>query len=247
MMDGMKMPNMLSRLKQQETPAVAQGEITACVGRSDDFMDENGMRQDAPDHTTLGGAEDVIYFEFDPEHNSTTRRRQVEMLDAAGHKHGGIDTYVISTVNGKDKKSRGYAGCTGIALVGYDPKLKQNISILIHNSPPALGFGRFRLEGEKSDTQLKFEKHFNEVASRFMSNVDVHTVSAVVFGGRTDPNEDINFEKNINEAKKLVRNVVGVEAGEVIAPNDGLDERIDAYLKTQERKLFISRRVRNTS
>jgi hypothetical protein len=152
--------------------------------------------------------------------------------------------HIISDCNTKDKYSKRYGDCTGVACVGTDKNTEEQISLLTHQDPK-----RF-LE----DTGGWLERDLTERLKKLQELCVPGTVDVVVYGGKGP-----NYKDSIKTISSLCKSVFNFEPVIMTGPNVDIydDESLtdeektkrakdgdvftDTYLDTQKRRLYIIR------
>lgn len=200
---------------------LAPGEkpIIACVGTFEDFEGEFQKNVDNP--------ENVDWFATKPE------MVKKNLLNA------GVETYVISPLDNKDKRSDGYSPCTGVIVVGRDKDTKENISFLTHQYFTKLSHFDF-LPSFIGDLKKRLEETKERCIPR--------TIDVVVVGGLYNDNgvEEEYYKKAINVLSQNIRDAFGFEPVIITGPKTNIDfdeQEEDIILDTKNRRLYIARPV----
>ena len=161
--------------------------------------------------------------------------------EADREKHGllsaGPNTYVISPVNEMPKYSDTYRNCTGIAVMGFDPKTKTTVSLLSHQDP------QYFLHAGKEE----FGRVLTKVLKDFKERVEPASISVHVFGGHYLDVEGTaegrtrqdDYRDSIDVVSGMVRESLNVEPHVSIGPNAKSGEQVAAMLDTQNHRLFV--------
>ena len=96
-----------------------------------------------------------------------------DVLKRNNMRNAGVQTYAISDSNEKNKYSRRYWNCTGVAIVGTNKETGEQVSFLSHQDP-----WKF-LEANERD----FMNDLSESIKKLKQNSQDGTVDATVFGG----------------------------------------------------------------
>lgn len=96
--------------------------VMTCVGPTEYFKNEDGSY----DHNFQSLIEESEPVNF---------HAPVEELDSLGIENNGEQTYVISGISEKPKRSTSFYNCTGVIAVGRDKEAGKNISFVTHQEP----------------------------------------------------------------------------------------------------------------
>lgn len=161
-------------------------------------------------------------------------------LDQKHFLNAGDDTYVISTIDGEDKFSRGFYNCTGLIVTGIDKETGKNISLLTHQDPT-----RF-LYFKKDEFIRDLNKRLKEIRDRCIPG----TVDAVIIGGDFyDTKDQQDYAGSI---KLITDQVLGIFNFEPIIINgpklSNADDGSDGILyDNTNRRLYFTRPVINNT
>ncbi|MCK9351729.1 MAG: hypothetical protein WCT49_05160 [Candidatus Paceibacterota bacterium] len=200
--------------------------IIAGVGTLSEFYQEEDsivrkIFKGPENDTTL---DDVNYF--DSPENLTNRN----------YKNPSEDSYVISPVNDKDKISRSYRDCTGIAVSGVDKETGKNISFLSHQDP------KYFLSEQNTDAFFKdLEGQIAELKKQCLPG----TIDAVIFGGnyyvgRKGGKFSKNYIGSINILSTKISPLLGFTPAVITGPKTG-DGGESIYFDNENRRLYIVR------
>lgn len=199
--------------------------IVACVGDELQFAPDEqreywGYRGISG---RLKAAHNVDYFE-DP-----------DRLRDNGYLNSGERSYVVSTVDERDKYSVKFRNCTGVAVVGTDRETQKNISLLSHEDPD-----HFLSSG---DNALRFAHDLRERLREVKTQCEDGTIDAVIIGG--------NHFGDVGHYADKYRSSVALLTGEVyrvfgfapvvITGPKTVSGEDDVYLDTVNRRLYIMR------
>jgi hypothetical protein len=100
--------------------------------------------------------------------------------------------FFFTEVDERDKYSTDYRNCSGVAVVGYDPALKKQISFITHQRPDVL------LSDKKQRTE--FETELRQKLRELKTRSETGTVDAVTFGGSysSDFSRDRDYQTLFN-------------------------------------------------
>ncbi len=180
-------PNALKRehLKEEFSP------ILVSVGE---------IKQHFSDYESLFPLYRLLKYATDIKYGETTKS-----LDEKGFKHDGENTYIISTIDGRDKKSEGFKTCTGCIVVGVDKNTGKNISFLSHQDP-----FHFTEEGKSA-----FMKDFSESLSEIKNRSVEGSVDAIVVGGNALglSYKGKNYEDYYKDSIEIISTLIEKELG----------------------------------
>ncbi|MCL4400072.1 hypothetical protein M1506_02220 [Patescibacteria group bacterium] len=151
--------------------------------------------------------------------------------------NGGVDSYVISTVDGTDKLSTSFRNCTGVAASGVDKETGENISFLSHEDP------RYFLSEKENSNRFAYdlEGRLRELKERSAEG----TIDAVIIGGNYyKPLGLFNYVKDYKDSIKFlskeIAKVLGFEPMVMTGPKvtHGID---NVFLNNKERRLYLVR------
>ncbi len=222
-MKSLERKHIVSRMESQEKPAT--GKILACVGTIEQF------NADTDDKVSLleAGATPVDYYGNDAVWKQFNQR------------NAGVDSYVISALDSSDKKSAGYADCTGLVAVGIDKETGKNISILTHQDSKSV-LNRNMPDAGRDTFIADLSTSLTELRTRCESG----SIDTVVFGGWTEGVGSSVYPYSAEEYKEMVmligslsQNVLGIDPVVVVGPNlehnilgNGMDEDTVRSLKS---------------
>ena len=162
--------------------------------------------------------------------------------------HAGERTYTLSSVGPEDKVSHRYLNCTGIAMVGVSktPPHK-NISLLTHQDP------HFFLSN--STTQDQFINDLSVSMQHFISQVDIETVSTIIFGGNYFNRRNLreithkdDYIDSVDVLRKAINSVDGLQNIEpeiISGPNMIIGGSTAVLFDTKNRRLFMVRPIQH--
>lgn len=167
-------------------------------------------------------------------------------LEKKGMKNAGVQTYVISKINEKDKFSRKFYDCTGVIVVGKDIKTMKDISFMSHQDPKKC----FSKENNKLNKKIEeeFEKDIEEQLEKIKNKSTEKTIDALIIGGNylnegKDGDEDFykkNYEKQIKFLKEKIFEKFGFYPE--VAPGPKLTSGSDAiFFDNKNRRVYLSR------
>ncbi len=142
-------------------------------------------------------------------------------------------TYVISSVNSRNKFSRGFKNCTSLIVAGIDKQTGENISILTHQDPEKF-LEKYR-EG--------FDKDLSESLANLQNRSVPGTVDAVITGGnyRSSDEESMrHYTESIQTLSQQVKNRFGFSPLVIAGPKivQGGDT---IFYQTPTRRLYLIR------
>ncbi len=165
-------------------------------------------------------------------------------LEKKGFKNGGIDSYVISPLDGLNKFSGNFRNCTGLVVSGQDRDTGENVSFLTHQSP------RFIFLNQKR--QDLFLSDLKSSLLEIKEKCEEGSIDALLFGGNYVDDQAINNHistTQINKNRylnsiKLISEVVDQELGFQPAVATGPkrtpgEDRV--VFDNQKKRLYISR------
>jgi hypothetical protein len=215
--------------------------IIACIGTIGDFDDDPGLvgkiyRPDGDDAIQnvnyWGGHKDLVKKNF----------KNAEDL-----------SYVISPIDDKDKISKAFRNCTGVAISGTDKETGKNISFLSHQDPGYFLPSKFLPIHPHSD---RFAKDIGQQIAALKDRCIPGTIDAVIFGGNYATEEDEPWNKNqsnkefrekhirsIDLLASEISEILGFEPVVITGPKtnlyDGSED--DVYYDNKNRRLYIVR------
>lgn len=216
--------NNLNEPSVEDKEGFQTGEITVCIGTKDQH---EGCLPEGVDEAKTGRDEGVRI----PGIDNVAFAAEGNYLDAQGISHDERYTgsFLISEANPNDKLSESYFGCIGLTVIGKKIDRDENISILVHTPVYQTG-------------EDKFIDSLNDRLSEFRNMVEPETIDALVFGGKIKDNDSkliTDYEKGVSEISSIVEENLNIKPRIVTDPKD---ERIisdDAYLDTQQRRLYF--------
>ncbi len=224
--------------EKKEAPDVARGPIMVCAESFGllDFEDQRFL-DTFPEHAE--------FVDYSASTSSLLERGQFYRKGRAG-----LPTYVISRPNENDKFSRTYRNCSGVVAIGVDKKTGKNISILSHGDPELV------LGDPKQ--QESFQEDLKNVFKTLCDRVEQGTIDVVIFGGDHAFPEQYGLANHASGREKKTRNDDYVDMIELVAniarsdlkiepvvalgPKKSNDNAIDAFLDTQHRRLYLTRK-----
>lgn len=216
----------ISHLKEGVKP------IIACVGTEVDFAEcatplktiDYGDTVDLREAKALvGGYANVDYY-----------AHPADLVDKE-YKNSGEGSYVISTVDSKDKMSVSYANCTGVLVSGQDKETGENISFLSHQDP-----WFFVRNKEKTD---KFTADLRGRLEELKSRSAPGTIDARILGGNyiaRNQGSKEDYVKSIEILSDELTKTLGFEPTVISGPKlqGGQD---DVFFDNKNKRLYISR------
>lgn len=168
-------------------------------------------------------------------------------LRELGFKNAGNFSYVISSVDSKDKYSEQFKDCTGIVAIGLDKKTGEEISFLSHQDPEY-----FLLKHNNNSEQF-----LNDLADRLRELKDRSiqgTLDAVIVGGhhfKTDDHSQKKYTDSIELLSKQIAEILGFNPAVLTGPKEKFREESfedKVFLDNKERRVYIMRpRVGNST
>ena len=157
-------------------------------------------------------------------------------LDEKGFKNNGEETYVISTIDSKPKKSSGFVNCTGCIVVGVDKETGENISFLSHQDPTY-----FTDEGG-----IVFSEDLSESLLELKERSIEGSIDAIVIGGNILDlmHKNKTFTKYYKDSTEFISTLIEKRLGflPVISTqakrNPGFDS---VLLDTENRRVYLFR------
>ena len=169
------------------------------------------------------------------------------LLDSMEQEHGGLGTFVFSTIGPENKKSIGYINCTGMFLVGKKTD-GTRISLLSHQNGHRL----------MMDQNLKerFLYVLKNKVNEFKDIAQPGSIDCVLFGGNYFGNgDDVSIAHRkvltsdyINSTQLIGRelqNMLGFEP-RVLGPNRIPRSTADVYAETETGTLWFAGQKQNT-
>ncbi len=216
MHEGMK-----SHLKKEIRP------IFACVEARDQFEKSHGaeLEEFMKSIDDLSNSRNVDYY------------GKPDELQEQNFKNAGVDSYVISPIDGADKFSTSFRNCTGLVVVGVDKKTGENISFLSHEDP------KYFLPQKENSNQFihDLEQQLLELKERSAEG----TIDAVIVGGNYHNslgsfNYVEDYENSIKLLSEEVSKALGFEPMVVTGPKTahGID---NVFFDNKEKRLSIVR------
>lgn len=162
-----------------------------------------------------------------------------EELDEAHILNAGERTYVISPVDSRNKESRNYENCTGIAIVGTDKHTGKNISLLTHQS--------VAISTRHKDA---FQEDLSESLRQFIDRCIPGTIDAVIFGGYVSdvqhsraPSHTITDEyvASVRIIASVFQEIAGFDPIVAIGPSRKPTEAASVILDTENRRIYMLR------
>lgn len=170
--------------------------------------------------------------------------------------NSGLETYVISLCNEKNKYSFSYRDCTGIVAVGVDKITGENISFLSHQNPDA-----FLADKEvRSNFKKDIEKDIDDLVSRCIPG----SIDIVVFGGNKEdvsekiPDENFRmgidniedflqgpfdtYVKSVKYLNYIIKQKIGFSPIVMSGPNDNFEtdnHSVSVYFDNKNRRLYM--------
>lgn len=145
-------------------------------------------------------------------------------------RNAGESTYVISESNKKDKYSKRYCNCTGIAIVGEKKDSNKQISFMSHQDPYNF----------LSNNKTKFTQDLVEAIKEIKNKTKKGSVDAVVFGGKAGNGDE--YERSIRFITNILSQEFDFEPTVMTGPNTRIYENsTKVYFDTQNRRLWIVR------
>jgi len=228
-----KIPDTLKRGHLKEgVPA-----IMACVATPQQFKDNPS-------------AEEIVFQEIRskvPGMHNVKHDGSPEELRAQNFKNPGINSYVISPIDGLNKFSKSFVNCTGLVVAGYDKKTSENISFLSHQYP------RYFLGNENK--QNRFVADLEERLTELKERCQKGTIDAKIIGGNYlkaqdfEPHDLQDFEIEVYQKSYLasikllsdeIEKVLGFEPVMITGPKLIPGEE-DIFYENKNRRLYISR------
>lgn len=194
--------------------------------------------------------EDQRFLDTFPEH--------AEYVDYSGDTYhlthngqiGSPRGYVLSQPSERDKFSREYLNCSGVAIVSVDKTTGKNISVLTHQDPSRI------LSGFQGTRQ--FQEDLRLVCSSLFLRAEPGSVDAVIFGGdhgfpekqgiindamgRQNKTRHDDYSDAVTLAADVVRAELGIEPVVVLGPRTVGPGAVSAFLDTQKRRLYLMRK-----
>jgi hypothetical protein len=206
--------------------------IIACIGTGASYLNEkrkSEFNMKADDKETL-----FVDFRGD--------EQNLAELHIASHEE---QSYMISSLDGKNKRSEEYVNCTGVAAVGREKISGENISFLSHQCPKW-----FLLSDKNKEIFLSgLEKILSEIKERCQKG----TIDTVIFGGNYVAGDSMNSEytkqryiESIETLSKAITDVLGFQPVVITEPKPFSGED-DVIFETNTRRLFLRRPQKNAT
>ena len=200
--------------------------IMTCVGTPDEFKSYPGPI------VAMRNADEAKKAHFIDYYATKTE------LDNNKFKNAGEQSYVISTIDKKNKFSTWFKDCTGLVVAGKDKETGDNISFLSHEDP------QYFLSGEKNKNKfiIDLRQRLNELKERCVDG----TIDARVFGGNYLDYDEYSKENYLESIKLLSSTVIEslrfepiVITGPKIVRGAGVCD--DIFYDNDNRRLYIMR------
>ena len=159
--------------------------IIACIGEYKQHLMKENPDLSKTLYEVFYGNQDIENADnIDPELSDKSREA------------GFIGPYAISTVDSRDKFSRGYDYCTGLIVAGLDKNTQENISFISHQTSKSIFEARleeikFKETGVK-EKNMNFFKNLEESLEEIKNKSAEKTIDIVIIGGMYIKDE---FEK----------------------------------------------------
>jgi hypothetical protein len=224
--------------EKKEASGVVRGPIFVCAESFGllDFEDQRFL-DTFPEHAE--------FVDYNASTHFLLERRQFYRKGRVG-----LPTYVISRPNENDKFSRRYHNCSGVAAIGVDKRTGKNISILSHGDPELV-------PGDPKQRE-SFQEDLKNVFKTLRSRAEQGTIDVVIFGGdhafpeqyglanhvsgREKKTRNDDYVDMIKLAANIARSDLEIEPVVVLGPKKSNDNTIDAFLDTQRRRLYLTRK-----
>ena len=203
--------------------------IIAAVGTFGDFRDDNGdiLNKIYNQSDNMKNTEDVDYY------------AKLKDSQNKNFKHPFDNSYVISSINEKDKVSWAYKNCTGVVVSGIDKQTLKNVSFLSHQDPD------FFLVSESyaNNTQM-FLKDIQENIIEMKKNCLPGTIDAAIFGGNYFIDDDERkkaYLKSIETLSSGISELLGFTPPVIVGPKMVHGGSDNVYFDNVNRRLYIVR------
>lgn len=152
--------------------------------------------------------------------------------------NSGLQSYVISTIDNKNKFSEGFYDCTSLIVSGLDRSTKKLVSFLSHQNPNEFLFRK----------QINFKKHLEKILSEIKEKCEPNTIDAIIIGGNYLPTQkptksSYSAQKYLGSIKLLSKNtekILGFKPVVINGPK--LSSNSDSlYFENDTRRLYFLR------
>ncbi len=158
-----------------------------------------------------------------------------EQLDEQEMLNSGEQSYAISSINERPKRSFEYQNCTGIAVSATDKETGKQISFLSHQNP-----GRFLPWYRAS--KYKFDNDMSARMQEIKSRAVQGSIDVVLFGGNMRKNGS-EHEESISVLSDICKRNFGFEPVVIAGPTipEDIGGGTEVHLDTEHRRLHIAR------
>ena len=132
--------------------------------------------------------------------------------------------HIISGINSRRKASSGYLVCTGVVALGFNPKLRTNVSFLTHQTSSAWKF------------DFEFVKQLRFSLRTFARQTDGTKRSLLIFPPPIRVEKD---RESLEIIKRIILEELGVES-DVAEIKEELIDAFDVMLDTEHARIFIT-------
>lgn len=191
-------------------------------------------------------------------------QRRVDSEDANyfAEKHGPDqlswrpDSYVMSSVDSRDKTSDGFDRCLGLVAVGRDKETGNNIAFLSHQSPPCFYKHPRGDIVNYTERRKVFKESLTKRLDELKGRAEEGSIDMIVFGGVESDAQSGDYRDQAEALAKLAEEVGGIQARIVDIPNrravdpnpesTGFFAKLDvqttnAYFDTPKRRLYVGK------
>lgn len=178
----------------------------------------------------------VCYSSF----NDESIKRSIDAIEIGAENVTYYPYYSVSSLNSRDKFSKGYLNCTGLVVIGRKKDTQEEISFLTHQHPEVAIDERKRKD---------FIKNLNKLFEQIVQLCDIGTIDAGIFGGKYTDSRDgsggiysYQYSESIKLLNECCKNALHFEPVVITGPNTKIvndEDATEIYLDTQNRRLMI--------
>lgn len=144
--------------------------------------------------------------------------------------NGGLETYVISDLNSKDKFTTGLYDCTGLVIVGEDIETGKNVSILSHQDPKEF------LSPELNES---FKEHLVSSLDKITKRSKKGSIDVLIVGGNSmgTARKD-NYISSVTFIGKIIKDKLNFDPTVITGPKDS-SGATHVYFDNENRRLYL--------
>lgn len=164
----------------------------------------------------------------------------LDKLAAAGFKHGGEHTYLISPIGEQNWKTDKLFSCVAVIGIGRDATTGKEVSFLSHQHPD-------RLVNEDNEKVETFSRELSASLKELRERSQPETIEVLLVGGnfnkkstRNDYTHD-HYRQSIKGLEKIVNDTMGFEPKVLAGPNNHVGSDTNITIETQKRRVWIER------